>query len=383
MPWNNQGGGWQGGGPRGPWSQGPSGGGSGGGGGGSRSPGPDLEELLKRGQDRFKRAMPGRLGSGGFGILALILLFFWIISGFYFVQPGEQGVETRFGAYKTAGGLTTEGLNYHWPYPIESKQVVNVSQLRTVNVGYDDGSAVGRPGALRDVPQESLMLTGDENIVDVDFSVQWTIKSAPDFLFNVLDPQDTIKAVAESAVREIVGRNRIDLLQTEERGQTQEAVKKLLQDTLDQYRSGVQIFQVQMQKVDPPQEVIAAFRDVQAARADQQRAINEAQAYRNKVVPEARGDAERIRQEAEAYKEQTVAQATGEAQRFLAIYNEYKNAKGVTRERIFLETMEKVLGGTQKVIIDKGAGSGVVPYLPLNELRSRPQSAPAAQGGSQ
>lgn len=372
MPWSNQGGGgWQGGGNRGPWSQGPSGG----------QPQPDLEDLLKRGQDRFRRVMPGKFGGGGIAILILIALVGWLMSGFYQVPEGGRGVEMRFGALSD---ITTRGLNYHWPYPIETVKVINVDQVQKVDVGFEEISGAGGNSTVRDAPAESLMLTGDENIVDVDFNVFWNIKNAADYVFNVKDPDQAIKAVAESAMREVVGRNLststsdeettgaslIELLQTERRKATQDEVLRLIQEALDNYGAGINITQVQLQKVDPPAEVIEAFRDVQAARADKERITNEARAYANKVVPEARGDAARIRKEADGYREQTIAQAQGEAQRFLSVYEQYRNAKDVTRRRMYLETMERVLGSSNKVILDpQAAGSGVVPYLPLQELK--------------
>jgi len=233
---------------------------------------------------------------------------------------------------------------------------------------------------VRDVPEESLMLTGDENIVDVDFSVLWRIDPKPEsvgkFLFNIQNPEGTVKAVAESAMREVIGRSEIQPVLTGARQTTETAVQELMQKTLDQYSAGILVQQVQMQKVDPPQQVIDSFRDVQAARADLERAQNEAQTYANKVVPEARGKVAQILQGADAYKSQTVAEATGQTSRFSKIYDEYKKAPDVTRKRMYLETMERVLGGTDKIIIDSSgqSGGGVVPYLPLNELARRPQT---------
>jgi membrane protease subunit HflK len=323
--------------------------------------------LLRRGQDRFRRILPRRLGSGGFGLIALTAFALWLLSGLYVVSPGERGVETRFGRFTQE---TKQGLNYHLPYPIESVRTPNVDFVNRVEVGFHSVSEGGRTQQQQDVPEESLMLTGDENIVDVDFGVLWNIKSAPNFLFNVKEPEQTVKAVAESAMREIVGKSRIDQLQTEERTDTQDKAKNLIQHTLDSYGSGINIVQVQMQKVDPPEQVIESFRDVQAARADKERAINEALAYRNKVVPEARGKSEQIRQSAQAYREQVVAQAQGEAQRFTAILAQYQQAKTVTRERMYLETMERVLGRIDKVVIDDKSTSGVVPYLPLDALKT-------------
>jgi membrane protease subunit HflK len=359
-------GGWTGG--RGPWSQGPQ---------GSGSPTPDLEELLRRGQDRIRRIFPRRLGSGGLWLIALAVFVLWLLSGFYVVRPGERGVETRFGRFTQE---TKQGLNYHLPFPIESVRTPNVDFVNRVEVGFRSVSEAGRGQRQQDAPEESLMLTGDENIVDVDFGVLWNLKSAPDFLFNVKDPEQTVKAVAESAMREVVGQGRIDQLQTEERAGTQEKVRALIQHTLDSYGAGINVVQVQMQKVDPPEQVIESFRDVQAARADKERAINEALAYRNKVVPEARGKAEQIRQEAQAYREQMVAQAQGEAQRFTAILGQYQQAKTVTRERMFLETMERVLGRVDKVVIDDKSASGVVPYLPLEALKRPGSAVPRLEG---
>jgi modulator of FtsH protease HflK len=376
MPWSSQnggGGGWKGGGG-GPWGQGPSGGQS-----------PDLEELLKRSQDRLKQAMPGGGLSGGF--LALIILIGAAVVGFYSftvsVLPDQQGVVLRFGEYNRQ---LAPGLNFRWPYPVETVYLPPVTRVNRVEIGmratptssmFGGGSEV-----VRDVPEESLMLTGDENIVDVDFVVFWRIKDAGHFLFNIQNPQSTVKDVAESAMREIVGQNDITPILTRNRRENEDAVRNLMQRTLDTYGAGIQITQVQLQKVDPPSQVIDAFRDVQAARADQERLQNEADAYANRLVPEARGEAQRILQAAEGYKEQTVAEANGRSDRFLKVYDEYAKAPEVTRRRMFLETMERVFGATDKIIIDeKASGSGVVPYLPLNEI-NRPQQ-PQSQRGAQ
>ncbi len=240
-------------------------------------------------------------------------------------------------------------------------------RIRELHVGIRDVGAVSSPG--RDVPEESLMLTGDENIVDVDFRVQWRISNAEDYLFNIQNPESTVKAVAESAMREIVGSSGLQVLLTTQRNEVQLKVQELVQNTLNDYGAGIEVLEVQLQSVDPPKPVEDAFRDVQAARADQERLRNEAEAYANTVVPRARGEADQILQAAEAYKEQTVAQAQGQADRFLAIYNEYKSAKDITRKRIYLETMEGVLSGMNKIVVDpKAGGSGPVPYLPLNQL---------------
>ena len=255
-----------------------------------------------------------------------------------------------------------------------------VTSSRRIDIGMRLLEDPRRGTTTRDVPEESLMLTGDENIVDVDFTVLWKVKDAADFLFNVQNPEGTIKAVAESAMREVIGRSTIQPILTGARQNIESAVHELMQKTLDNYGAGVLIDQVQMQKVDPPAQVIDSFRDVQAARSDLERAQNEAQTYANRVVPEARGRVAQITQAAEAYREQTVAEATGQTARFLKILDEYKKAPEVTRKRIYLETMERVLGGTDKIILDSNAGgSGVVPYLPLSELTTPGQQQPQPQ----
>jgi membrane protease subunit HflK len=258
-----------------------------------------------------------------------------------------------------------------------------VTRVNRIEIGMRSVEDLRRGTTTRDVPEESLMLTGDENIVDVDFTVFWLIKpnGAGDYLFNIQQPQGTVKAVAESAMREVVGRSNIQPVLTGARQNIETAVQELIQSTLDKYGAGIQITQVQMQKVDPPSQVIDSFRDVQAARADLERSQNEAQTYTNKVVPEARGRAAQTVQNAEAYREQTVAEAKGATSRFLKVYDEYKKAPEVTRQRMYLETMERVFGGTDKIIMDSGASGGVVPYLPLDQLMRRPQGAPQTGGG--
>ena len=360
MPWSNQGGGpWGSGGSKGPWGSGPQ---------SSGPTPPDLEELLRRSQDKLKTVLPGgNLGGRGFMVLVLGAVVLWLLSGFFRVEPDEVGVVMRFGK---AVREVQPGLNYHMPYPIETALTPKALQVRKIDVGMRIVEDLRRGTTVRDVPEESLMLTGDENIVDVDFSVLWRIKPAGvgEYLFNIQNPEGTVKAVAESAMREVIGRSEISAVLTL-RQPIELAVQELMQKTLDQYGAGVLIQQVQMQKVDPPQQVIDAFRDVQAARADLERAVNEAQTYANRVVPEARGKAARIIQDAEAYRSQTVAEATGQTSRYLKIFDEYKKAPDVTRLRMYLETMERVLGGADKIILDSGAGgSGVVPYLPLNEF---------------
>src|SRR5512140_386560 len=357
MPWKNQGGGPWGSGPKGPWGSGPQ----------SVGPRPpDLEDLLRRAQDRLQQLLPGGYFSGvGIALLLVGALAIWGLSGFFRVQAEALGVVLRFGKHVRT---VEPGLNYHLPYPIETVLLPKALRVSTISIGMtliEDASRRGR--TMRDVPEESLMLTGDENIVDVDFTVLWRIKpnGVGNFLFNIQNPEGTVKAVAESAMREVIGRSQIQPILTGARNTTEQAVQELMQKTLDTYGAGVTVQQVQMQKVDPPAQVIDSFRDVQAARADLERAQNEAQTYANRVVPEARGNVARITQSAEAYKSQTVAEATGQTSRFLKIYEQYTKAPEVTRERMYLETMERVLGGADKIILDSSAGgSGVVPYLP-------------------
>jgi modulator of FtsH protease HflK len=370
MPWSNQGGPW-GAGPKGPWGSGspPSG----------SSP-PDLEELLRRGQDKLRTVLPGgNLSGRGIALIVLAAVALWGFSGFFRVEPDELGLVLRFGKYIRDA---KPGLNYHIPYPVESVDMVKVTRVNRIDIGMRLVEDLRRGTQMRDVPEESLMLTGDENIVDVDFAVFWVVKpqGAGNYRFNISNPEGTVKAVAESAMREVVGRSDIQPILTGARQNIETGVAELMQKTLDGYNSGIQITQVQMQKVDPPAQVIDSFRDVQAARADGERAQNEAQTYANRVIPEARGRAAQVTQSAEAYREQTVAEARGQASRFSKVYDEYKKAPDVTRQRLYLETMERLFGGTDKIIVDQAqGGQGVVPYLPLPELRNRPTTGAPAQ----
>ena len=373
MPWSNQGGGpWgSGGGSKGPWGSGqqPSG----------PTP-PDLEEFLRRSQDRLRTVLMlpgGSLGGKGLSLILLAAIAIWGFSGFFRVDPDELGVVVRFGKYVRE---VQPGLNYHLPYPIETALTPQALRVNKIDIGMRVAADLRRGTTIRRVPEESLMLTGDENIVDVDFSVLWKIKpnGVGDYLFNIQQPEGTVKAVAESAMREVVGRSNIQPILTGARQNIETGVQDLMQATLDNYGAGIQITQVQLQKVDPPSQVIDAFRDVQAARADLERSQNVAQTYANKVVPEARGRAAQITQNAEAYREQTVAEAKGATSRFLQVYDEYKKAPDVTRQRMYLETMERLFGGTDKIIMD--SGGGVVPYLPLDQLTRRPQTPPQTEG---
>jgi len=377
MPWNNQSGGPWGSGSRGPWGSGPQQP------GGPRSP--DLEEFLRRSQDRLRSVLPGNLGGPGIAIIIVVLIGLWCASGVYKVEPDELGVVSRFGRFVR---VEQPGLRYHWPYPIESALTPPALRINKTDVGMRPVEDLRRGTSLRELPEESLMLTGDENIVDVDFSVLWRVKpnGVGDYLFNIQDPEGTVKAVAESAMREVIGRSTIQPILTGARQTVEAGVQQLMQKVLDSYGAGILVQQVQLQKVDPPTQVIDSFRDVQAARSDLERAQNEAQTYANRVVPEARGRAAKITQDAEAYREQTVAEAKGQTSRFLQIYDQYKRAPQVTRERMYLETMERVLGGSDKTIIDTPTanGSGVVPYLPLGSPPPRPAgSAGGTSGGGQ
>ena len=348
--------------PTGPWGSDPS---------SRNSRQPDLEEYIRHARERVKPWFPG----GNFGgrsvlIIALLCVAIWALSGFFRVQPDEHGVILRFGKIDR---LVQPGLNYHLPYPIEQALTPKVTRINRTDIGMRLTGDTRRFAVGQNVPEESLMLTGDENIVDVNFSVFWRVSPSPsgttDYLFNVRNQESTVRSVAESAMREVIGRSLLQPILTEGRQIAESAVQELMQTTLDRYRAGILVTQVQLQKVDPPQQVIDAFRDVQAARADAERAQNQAQAYANRVVPEARGKVAQIIQSAEAYRQQAVVEAKGEAARFMKVYDEYAKAPQVTRRRLHIETMERMFAGKDKILIDADtSGSGVVPYLPLNEL---------------
>jgi len=380
MAWNNNSGGpWGGGGGNsggggGPWGGG--GGGNRGGGGpfGSRRP-PDMEDVIRRGQERLRNLMPGGLGSfKGILLIALAAVVIWLLTGFFRVQPNQQAIQLVFG--KPYGKPVEPGLHYNLPGPIGNVVVVNVQdQRRTVigSRGAADRSPYGR--GSRPTSTENLMLTGDENIVDIEFAVLWQIKDVYKYAFAVRNGEENVRSGAEAAMREVIGKSNLQYAQTEGRTRIEQDTKDLLQRILDEYGLGVRIAQVQLLRVDPPQEVIGAFRDVQAARADKEKSINEANTYRNQVLPRALGEAESIIQRAEGYKAQKVASAKGDVQRFTQVYDQYAKAKDITSERLYLEAIEEVLRNVNKVMVDKNS-SGVVPYLPLPELRSGQAPAP-------
>ncbi len=356
MSWSNQGGG----GGQSPWGRGS----------GGPQP-PDIKDLLRKGQDRIKSILPGGFGGArGAALIISLAVAVWLGSGFYQVAPDEQGVELIFGKWSPLTGVTEPGLNYNWPSPIGEVIKPKVTRVNRIEVGFRSGTEGTRSTLQRQVANESLMLTGDENIIDVNFVVLWIINDAGKFLFNIRDPGQSITDVAESAMREVVGKTNADRARAEGRLEVEVKTRELLQKTLDEYGAGVLITQLQLQKVDPPGAVIDAFRDVQRARADRERAINDAQGYANSIIPQARGEAEQLVQEANAYKAEIVARSEGDAERFLAVYEAYKTGRDVTVKRIYLETMQEVLKGMNKIIIDGQSGSqGVLPYLPLPELQ--------------
>jgi membrane protease subunit HflK len=364
MSWKEPGSGGPWGGGQGPWGRGP----------GGPTP-PDLDELFRKGQERLRRFMPGGFGRGQGLVWAIVaVLALWILSGFYTVAPDEVGVVLRFGAFNR---ITQPGLNYHLPNPIETVVKPPVTRINRIELGYRSaGEPARRPNS--ETANESLMLTGDQNIVDINFSVFWQIKNPEQFLFDIRDPEGTVKVVAESAMREVIGQLPITAPLYESRTAIAQRTRDRMQELLDQYKAGIAVVQVQLLKADPPAEVIDAFNDVQRAKADQERASNEADAYRNGIVPVARGDAARIVQEAMAYKQQVVDIAQGDAQRFLSVLAAYKKAPDVTERRMYIETLEDVLQNAQKVVIDPQI-KGLVPYLPLPELgKARPAPAAAA-----
>jgi membrane protease subunit HflK len=332
---------------------------------------PEIDDLVRKGQEQLRVLMGGRGGGGGdqrsggggpsFGrgtivIGLLVLVGLWLFASLYRVDTSEQSVELLFGEYVQTGD---EGLNFA-PWPIVTKEILAVTRENTLDIGVGRGSR----------SDEGLMLTGDENIVDIDFQVVWNVSNLRNFLFNLAEPEETIKAVSESAMREIIARSNLAPILNRDRGAIGSELQELIQATLDSYIAGVNIVRVNFDKADPPREVIDAFREVQAAEQTRDTLEKQADAYANRVVAEARGEAAQLLEQAEGYRAQTVNEAEGEASRFLAVLSEYEKAPDVTRKRLYLETMESVLGDVNKIIIDESAegSQGVVPYLPLNEL---------------
>ena len=360
---------------RDPWGQG----------NGQNGP-PDLDDLIKDLKKKFSGFLGGggrkSAGGGGGGgmpslggklwvLIVLVLGLLWAASGFYVVEQGEQGVELQFGQYKQ---VTEAGLRWHLPYPIETVEIVNVQQIRTVEVGYRSNT---RSNQFATVPQEALMLTKDENIIDIQFAVQYDIKDPRFLLFNVSENLDqVVRQATESSVREVVGRNTMDFAITGGRAEIAQETRLLLQNILDRYTTGINVKAVEMQNAQPPAEVKGAFDDAVKAREDEVKFRNEAEAYANDIIPRARGSASRILQEAQAYQASVVAKAQGEASRFTQVLNEYHKAPGVTRDRLYIDAMEQVLSRSTKIMIDQSAGGNNVMYLPLDQLiRQRNDSA--------
>lgn len=332
---------------------------------------PDIDEMLRRAQDNFRHVMPGdgQLGGGSIGLLVVVaLVILWLASGFYVVNPGEHAVIQRFGAWTRT--QADPGLGYHFPMPIETRTIVNVEEIRKMNIGFSERIIRGE-GQRVDVAEESQMLTSDRNIVDLDLVVQWNIKSSEDFLFEIYDQENTIKKVAESAIREVAGQTNMFPIITNQREEVAGRTREIIQKNLDIYNSGVNISNVLIENAEVHPDVQDAFQDVQSAKQDAEDLKNRAEAYREDILPKARGQAIKMLQEAEAYKQSVIARSKGDADRFNAVYEAYLSGKDVTKERIYIETMERVLGNAQKIILDEQSSSGVVPYLPLNELGAK------------
>jgi membrane protease subunit HflK len=358
----------------------------------------ELDDIIRKGQEKIIDFLNAKKkSSGGNGsnfvksnipfskisfLFIFVILLFWLSTGFYTIQTDEEGVVLRLGKYVRT---SIPGLNYKLPSPIETVTKVSVTRINREIIGFRSSGTQIQTSSfslfnqhpiestddnIQTVPEESQMLTGDENIVDINFDVQWKIKNAKDFLFNLRDlgNENTVKSCAESAMREVIGIKKISDALAEERFQIEQKAKQLLQQMLDSYKMGVEIVRLQMLRVQPPTEVIDSYRDVQSAKADKEKLINEAYAYRNSIIPRSRGEAQKFLQEAEGYKQQVIANAKGEASRFISIFNEYQKAKDVTKKRMYLETMEQLLSGMDKIIMDSKSSSSTVPYLPLQEL---------------
>jgi membrane protease subunit HflK len=375
MAWNEPGGSRGG---KDPW---------GGQGDGQQGP-PDLDEVVRKLQDKIGGIFGGRGGSGGaggggrgrgraasfsIGTIVLVVLGLWAISGFYIVHEGSQGVVLRFGKFQQTVGA---GLHWHVPYPVESVEIVNVDQIRTAELGY---RATGQ--GSRALPGESLMLTQDENIVDIKLAIQYRIKDARDYLFNVADPDLTLAQAAESALREVIGKSTMDFVLTEGRAEIVARVNGLIQNILDNYQAGLHLTSVNMQDAQPPEEVQHAFDDAVKAREDEERLRNEAETYSNDILPRARGQAARLIEEANAYQAQVIAQAEGDASRFSQVLEEYRRAPGILRERMYIETIESIMQNVSKVIVDVEGGNNML-FLPIDRLISGELSGQTAGSGA-
>lgn len=343
--------------------------------------GPDLEDLLRRAQKNFRDVLPNNNGTGSpFKLIPLVLIglvFLYFASGFYFIQPNENAVVLTFGKYSRTD--ENAGLKYAMPWPFQSVMIVDVTTERRIVVGNDTQDRNAR--SVIDSSHESLMLTGDENIIDINYVVLWRITNAKDYLFEIRNPEETIKIVAESAMREVIGQTPIQRALTDARSKVQSDTRKLMQDILDEYKAGVSINNVQLQKVDPPAQVVDAFNEVQRARQQKEELRNKAEAYRNDILPRARGEAEKLRQEAEAYKQEVVNRAKGDANRFNSIYEAYKSSKTVTAERMYLETIEQVLQNAKTIVMGDGNsnGQGILPYLSLDQSKRAASDAKPQQ----
>ena len=384
MSWDNQGGG-------GPWGNNGGSGGSGspwgrgtGGQGGGQTP-PDIDEVIRRGQAKLKGLLPK--GFGGWKarlLIALVLLGIWAANGFYRVQPNQEGVPVLLGRF--VGTTTNPGLHWNWPAPIGKVYTPDVTAENRIEIGLRTSGESSRRGAsVRDMPEESQMITGDENIVDIDFVVFWRISDAPNYLFNIRNPDETVKMAAESVMRAIIGQTPIQEALTSRREDIEARTLSSLQKLMSEYQAGIQVRQVQLLAVLPPKNVIDAFDEVSRARQDMDRLKNEAEAFRNDIVPRARGEAQQLLQGAEAYRQEVVNRAQGDANRFNSVYQAYRQSKDVTTTRIYLETLETIFSNVNKVIIDSEvgkAGGGVVPYLPLPEIKKKQQNNSSSQGAN-
>jgi len=343
---------------------------------------PNLEEVLRQAQEKLGSLFGARKpqrgeGKRGLGFLLILAAVLWLLTGFYIVKPGDNVVLLTFGKWDST--RNTPGLGYHIPWPVQTVTTVDVAFDRRVEIGTAADQAAGRAEDANEA-SESQMLTGDENIVDADFVVMWNISNAKDYLFNIRDPEATVKNVAESAMSATVGRTQIQTAMTEGRADIEASTKEMMQKMLDDYKSGIVINSVQLLKVNPPSQVVDAFDDVQRARADLERAKNEAETYANGIVPVAKGDAQKLLQDSEAYKEATISKAKGEAARFNSVYDAYAQAKDVTGKRIYIETMEQIMSGSKKVVVGEGKGGAVLPYISLGaqgDVRTPPAPVPA------